>query len=227
MRVGVLELVLCGGPEWFRFGAEPLRFRPIGIFPTALPSSVTRSAGSARLTREPGGSIATPAHGTRGSLPAACAHPRTSAFNAPLQTTVSSAPTHICIRPRLPALQTHPTVRRAFQIPAPAHSVTPAASIAPIAAIKAAAAATLRQASADMIACEAAPESAGAGGARQSQSVSPHHRLPPSPRISRPAAACRPWSQSRWDSDRVSSVLVHVAASRASPSSGPAPVWRG
>ena len=50
----------------------------------------------------------------------------------------------------------------------PLRPTQPAASVAPIAAITAAAATTLRQASADMIACEAAPESddpAGAGGA--------------------------------------------------------------
>ena len=96
-----------------------------------------------------------------------------------LQTTVSSAPTHICIRPHLPALQTHPAVHGAFQIPAPAHSVTPAASVAPIAAIKAAAATALRQASADMIACEAALESDGAGGA--GSAVSKCFAAPPSP----------------------------------------------
>ena len=46
-----------------------LRFSPLGISPTALPSSLTRSARSARLAlraADRGGSISTPAHGTRG-----------------------------------------------------------------------------------------------------------------------------------------------------------------
>ena len=55
MCVGVLEPVVGGGLGRFRF-------RPLGVFPTALPSSVTRSVRSARLglrAAKRGGTIAT------------------------------------------------------------------------------------------------------------------------------------------------------------------------
>ena len=150
MCVGVLEPVVGGGLGRFRF-------RPLGVFPTALPSSVTRSVRSARLgllAAKRGGTIATPAHSTKGAAAAAVAQGR-GPPSVPIQAHLHSnrlsyspqnhhSRTPTFILHHLSALQMSPAAHRVIQILAPAHTVTAAASVAPIATITAAAVATPR-----------------------------------------------------------------------------------